>query len=184
MKSARSAIGSDRLTPSWLDWRIPHIEARSSGPPHLRCVHRIPACARNSIIGNRPECALPNPASFVRWRPSSIQSMLPENPRQQTLGYPIQMECPVKLCLSPALVTLRPLRQMLSLALVLTAIPLFAQQSPAPAQPPAGKPVAKPAIKAYVLAPTPPPTHKMGPLQININWRERTEDWHWFQGNT
>ena len=24
----------------------------------------------------------------------------------------------------------------------------------------------------------------MGPLQININWRERTEDWHWFQGNT
>ena len=94
------------------------------------------------------------------------------------------MECPVKLCLSPALVTSRSRRQMLSLAIALTAIPLFAQQSATPPQAAAGKPVAKPAIKAYVLAPTPPPTHKMGPLQININWRQRTEDWNWFKGNT
>ena len=90
----------------------------------------------------------------------------------------------MKLCLSPALVTSRSRRQMLSLAIALTAIPLFAQQSATPPQAAAGKPVAKPAIKAYVLAPTPPPTHKMGPLQININWRQRTEDWNWFKGNT
>ena len=48
-------------------------------------------------------------------------------------------------------------------------------------QPAAMKAVAAP---TPLIAPTPPPTHKMGPLQININWRERTEDWNWFKGNT
>jgi hypothetical protein len=72
----------------------------------------------------------------------------------------------------------------LALALTLVATPLAAQQGSAAVQTSGAKPAAKPAIKAYVLAPTPPPTHKMGPLEVNINWRERTEDWHWFQGTT
>ncbi len=73
---------------------------------------------------------------------------------------------------------------ILPLALALAA-QLAAQQSSAtPPAATASKPAAKPAVKAYILAPTPAPTHKMGPLEININWRERTEDWHWFQGTT
>jgi len=94
------------------------------------------------------------------------------------------MECPVKLCLFPARVKLRSLRQMLSLALAFTAIPLFAQQSPTTVQPTTTQPSAKLAASVLVIAPTPAPTHKMGPLQININLRERTEDWNWFKGAT
>jgi hypothetical protein len=41
-----------------------------------------------------------------------------------------------------------------------------APQSSAPAKPPA------------------PPKHKLGPLDISINWRTRAEGWNWFQGNT
>jgi Alginate export len=33
-------------------------------------------------------------------------------------------------------------------------------------------------------APTPPPKHKIGPLEISINWRTRAEGWNWFQGKT
>jgi len=34
-------------------------------------------------------------------------------------------------------------------------------------------------------APAPKPAkHKVGPLDISINWRTRTEGWNWFEGNT
>ena len=34
-------------------------------------------------------------------------------------------------------------------------------------------------------APAPKPAkHKMGPFEISINWRTRTEGWNWFEGNT
>ena len=29
-----------------------------------------------------------------------------------------------------------------------------------------------------------PPKHKLGPLEISINWRTRSEGWNWFQGKT
>jgi hypothetical protein len=29
-----------------------------------------------------------------------------------------------------------------------------------------------------------PPKHKIGPLEISVNWRTRTEGWNWFQGKT
>lgn len=72
---------------------------------------------------------------------------------------------------------------ILPLVLALTTAPTLAQQITTKLTTPT-KPAAKPAVKAYVLAPAPAPTHKTGTLQININWRERTEDWHWFQGVT
>jgi len=30
----------------------------------------------------------------------------------------------------------------------------------------------------------PPAPHKLGPLDISVNWRTRAEGWNWFQGNT
>ena len=33
-------------------------------------------------------------------------------------------------------------------------------------------------------APTTPPKHMLGPLEISVNWRTRAEGWNWFQGNT
>jgi hypothetical protein len=33
-------------------------------------------------------------------------------------------------------------------------------------------------------APAPPPKHKLGPLEISVNWRTRAEGWNWFQGAT
>ncbi len=32
--------------------------------------------------------------------------------------------------------------------------------------------------------PTPPPKHKLGPLEISVNWRTRAEGWNWFEGKT
>jgi len=29
-----------------------------------------------------------------------------------------------------------------------------------------------------------PAKHKLGPLEISVNWRTRTEGWNWFEGNT
>ena len=29
-----------------------------------------------------------------------------------------------------------------------------------------------------------PPKHKLGPLEISVNWRTRAEGWNWFQGDT
>ncbi len=34
------------------------------------------------------------------------------------------------------------------------------------------------------VASAPPPKHKVGALEISVNWRTRTEGWEWFQGNT
>ena len=40
-------------------------------------------------------------------------------------------------------------------------------------------------ITAESKAPTPKPAkHKVGPFDISINWRTRTEGWNWFEGNT
>ena len=27
----------------------------------------------------------------------------------------------------------------------------------------------------------PPPKHKIGPLEISVNWRTRAEGWNWFE---
>jgi hypothetical protein len=32
--------------------------------------------------------------------------------------------------------------------------------------------------------PSPPAKHKLGPLEVSINWRARAEGWNWFQGKT
>jgi hypothetical protein len=37
---------------------------------------------------------------------------------------------------------------------------------------------------APLPAPAAPAKHKLGPLEISINWRERAEGWNWFQGKT
>ena len=31
---------------------------------------------------------------------------------------------------------------------------------------------------------TSPAKHKLGPLEISVNWRTRAEGWNWFEGNT
>jgi hypothetical protein len=33
-------------------------------------------------------------------------------------------------------------------------------------------------------APVLPPKHKIGPLEISVNWRTRAEGWYWFEGKT
>ncbi len=33
-------------------------------------------------------------------------------------------------------------------------------------------------------SPAPAPKHKLGPLEISINWRARAEGWNWFEGKT
>ena len=48
-----------------------------------------------------------------------------------------------------------------------SASPAAAQQSPVAASPQAA-----------------PPKHKIGPLEISINWRTRAEGWNWFEGKT
>src|SRR5579862_6339291 len=35
-----------------------------------------------------------------------------------------------------------------------------------------------------VPSPAPPDKHKVGPLDISINWRTRAEGWNWFEGTT
>src|SRR5579872_753118 len=32
--------------------------------------------------------------------------------------------------------------------------------------------------------PSGPEKHKIGPLEVTVNWRTRAEGWYWFQGNT
>jgi hypothetical protein len=48
---------------------------------------------------------------------------------------------------------------------------------PVPPEPAGGKPVPTPAAKS-------PDQHKLGPLNISINWRVRMEAWDWFQPTT
>jgi len=50
------------------------------------------------------------------------------------------------------------------------------QSPPAPAAPPEQLTEKK--------EPPPPPKHKLGPLEISINWRTRAEGWYWFEGKT
>jgi hypothetical protein len=59
----------------------------------------------------------------------------------------------------------------LCLAVVLSVGSIFGQESSTvqPAPPEKKEPV-------------PPPKHKVGPLEISVNWRTRAEGWNWFQG--
>jgi len=50
---------------------------------------------------------------------------------------------------------------------------MFGQQSP-PAEP----------APAEKKEPVVPPKHKVGPLEISVNWRTRAEGWNWFEGKT
>ncbi len=43
---------------------------------------------------------------------------------------------------------------------------------------------ASPAPQTPAPAAAKPDKHKIGPLDLSINWRTRTEGWDWFQGNT
>jgi hypothetical protein len=61
----------------------------------------------------------------------------------------------------------------LCLAVILSGASIYGQQSP-PSQP------APPDQKE----PVPPPKHKLGPLEISVNWRTRAEGWNWFKGTT
>lgn len=63
---------------------------------------------------------------------------------------------------------------LMSLATALAAAPVAAQQAAPASQKPAGNSAPKPAAQP----------HKLGPLEITVNWRERTEGWNWFQGPT
>jgi hypothetical protein len=66
---------------------------------------------------------------------------------------------------------------------------LFAQQSQ-PATPPVVALVEAPSSPAQqqTMAPAKPvpspPKHKIGPLEITVNWRSRAEGWNWFEGPT
>jgi hypothetical protein len=66
---------------------------------------------------------------------------------------------------------------------------LFAQQSQdttAQSQPTEASAVAtsQTAAETPHNRPAPPVKHKLGPLEISINWRTRAEGWNWFQGKT
>lgn len=43
--------------------------------------------------------------------------------------------------------------------------------------------VATPAPQSTPAVPAAPSKHKLGPLDISINWRTRAEGWNWFQGS-
>ncbi len=65
----------------------------------------------------------------------------------------------------------------LCLAAVLSGGLMFAQQAPpAPSAPTEKVPEKKEEV--------PPPKLKLGPLEISINWRTRSEGWNWFEGPT
>jgi hypothetical protein len=55
----------------------------------------------------------------------------------------------------------------------------------APAVDSSSPPAAEPATAAASKPePTLPPKHKIGPLEISVNWRTRAEGWYWFEGKT
>jgi hypothetical protein len=58
------------------------------------------------------------------------------------------------------------------LAVVLSSLPMAAEQSASSQQSPPDKKAA------------PLPKHKIGPFEISINWRTRAEGWNWFEGKT
>jgi len=66
---------------------------------------------------------------------------------------------------------------LLFLTLIFPGLSMFGQQPPPADQAVAQKPPAK--------RKDPPPTkHKIGPLEVTINWRTRVEGWNWFEGNS
>ncbi|HEV2697074.1 MAG TPA: hypothetical protein VGU90_03710, partial [Terriglobales bacterium] len=73
-------------------------------------------------------------------------------------------------------------------ALLLCAGNGLAQQSASADSPSSPHEVAKlnesPAPHPSQAVPPRPEKHKIGPFEISINWRTRTEGWEWFQGNT
>src|SRR6185437_6159795 len=72
-------------------------------------------------------------------------------------------------------------------ALALTSSIAFGQKSQKEDSQPqqVAKLDASPASPQDSKAPMPKPAkHKVGPFDISINWRTRTEGWNWFEGNT
>jgi hypothetical protein len=64
------------------------------------------------------------------------------------------------------------------LAVILSAGSVFGQQSPpVPAAP-------SEQLTEKKKEPVSPPKHKLGPLEVSINWRTRAEGWNWFEGKT
>jgi hypothetical protein len=43
-------------------------------------------------------------------------------------------------------------------------------------------PAPQKAMAAPTMAPAPPAKHKIGPLEVTVNWRTRAEGWNWFEG--
>jgi hypothetical protein len=86
----------------------------------------------------------------------------------------------------------------LSMGLVLLAgVSVYAQQpllatgnpdlagQVAPAEDSSSPPAAGQATETTPkTAPVLPPKHKIGPLEISVNWRTRAEGWCWFEGKT
>src|SRR5258708_18275765 len=66
-----------------------------------------------------------------------------------------------------------PVAGWLCLASILMGGSMFGQQAP-PAEP----------APAEKKEPVVPPKHKVGPLEISVNWRTRAEGWIWFEGKT
>ncbi len=81
--------------------------------------------------------------------------------------------------------------ERLSVVLLFSGV-MLAQQSPSVGQagvasaPPTNmtSTSTSPAAPAPSPSTTAPPKHKLGPLEISVNWRTRAEGWNWFQGNT
>jgi hypothetical protein len=81
--------------------------------------------------------------------------------------------------------------EVLSAAVLVSGV-MFGQQSPSVGQldvTPASAPRMTSAPSATAASsPSPesstPTKHKLGPLEISLNWRTRTEGWNWFQGDT
>src|SRR5690242_8681904 len=66
--------------------------------------------------------------------------------------------------------------------------PGFAQQASDSSDKPAAQHIAQlnqsPVPPTSQAAAPRPQKHKIGPFDISINWRTRTEGWQWFEGNT
>src|ERR1700686_3982487 len=79
-----------------------------------------------------------------------------------------------------------------SLAVLFGGATLFGQQTQTLAsQPPSSTTLqAQSLVPPQATTPAPPKDpspaakHKLGPLEVSINWRTRAEGWNWFQGKT
>jgi Alginate export len=67
-------------------------------------------------------------------------------------------------------------------ALPPTGAPDSGARREAAAETSASAPAAGQATRESPQKPAPPAKHKIGPLEISINWRTRTEGWNWFEG--